>query len=90
MPRARSSVIAQARLAGVAITLARATRSTAGAPGVALIAGSLVLGDAALARMLGLAGVPWRWTPQDLMTDVTHKTSLALSARLIVTRRTHR
>jgi hypothetical protein len=80
MPRARSSVIAQARLAGVAITLARATRSTAGALAVALIASSLVLGDAALARMLGLAGVPWRWTPRDVVTDVTRETSLALFA----------
>lgn len=78
--------LAQASLAAAAIALARTTRRTTGASAVALIAGSLVASDAALAWMLGLAEAPWRWTPRDLMTDVTHKTSLAIAARTIVAR----
>lgn len=78
--------LAQASLAATAIILARATRGATGAPAVALIAGALVAGDAALTGMLGLAEAPWRWTRRDLAIDMTHKTSLAIAARMIVTR----
>ena len=30
-------------------------------------------GDAALYRALGIADVPWRWTPEELATDMLHK-----------------
>lgn len=30
-------------------------------------------GDAALYRALGIAEVPWRWTPYELATDMLHK-----------------
>lgn len=30
-------------------------------------------GDAALYRALGIAEVPWRWTPDELATDMLHK-----------------
>lgn len=30
-------------------------------------------GDAALYRVLGIADVPWRWTPAELATDMLHK-----------------
>ena len=73
-------------VAAPAIILARVTRGTTGAPAVALIAGSLVAGDAALVKMLGLAEAPWRWSCRDLAIDMTHKTSLAIAARMIVTR----
>ena len=86
---ARTAVghLALASLAAAALVLARATHRTPGAPAIALIAGSLVLGDAALARALGLAEVPWRWTSRDLAIDVTHKASLAVAARTIAARR---
>ena len=82
--------LTQASLAATAIILARVTRGTTGAPAVALIAGSLVAGDAALVKMLGLAEAPWRWSRRDLAIDMTHKTSLAIAARMIVTRRWRR
>ena len=78
--------VAQGSLAAAAIMLAEATRRTPAMPAVVLIATSLVAGDAALARMLGLAQAPWRWQRRDLAIDAAHKTSLAIAARTIVMR----
>jgi hypothetical protein len=70
-----------------AIILARTTRTTATPSAVALIAASLIAGDTVLAVALGLAEAPWRWQRRDLAVDVTHKTSLAVAARAIASRR---
>jgi hypothetical protein len=78
--------LAQGALAATGVALARITRNTAAVPAVGLIAALLVAGDAALAAMLGLAPVPWRWSRRDLAIDVTHKTSLAVAARTIIAR----
>ena len=85
--RATVGHLAQGSLAAGAVLLARLTRHGSFATSVALIAISLVAGDAVLAWTLGLAQPPWRWAPRELATDVSHKTSLAIAARTLTTRR---
>jgi hypothetical protein len=79
--------LGQGSLAAAAIILARTTRRTPTPAAVALIAASLIAGDAVLAVALGLAQAPWRWPRRDLAIDVMHKTSLAIAARTIAIRR---
>ncbi|HWF28011.1 MAG TPA: hypothetical protein VG327_06475 [Mycobacterium sp.] len=43
-----------------------------------------------LSVALGLAEAPWRWQRRDLAGDVMHKTSLAVAARAIASRRQDR
>jgi hypothetical protein len=43
----------------------------------------LVLTNAAVARVLNLGDMPWAWSHRDLVTDLTHKTSLATAAVLL-------
>lgn len=86
-PRAIVGHLAQGSLAATAVLLATKTRSVAGLPAVLSIAVVLVGGDAALARLLGLAEAPWKWSRQDLAIDVIHKSSLAIAARRITASR---
>ena len=78
--------LAQGSLAAVGVAMARKTRKAPGLPAVAIIATTLMVGDAVLTAMVGLAQPPWRWARTDLAIDVVHKTSLAVAARTIVTR----
>lgn len=82
---ARTTVghLAQASLAATAVLLAGQTRRTSAAPAVVLISVSLVVGDAAIARILGLADAPWHWPRRDIAVDLAHKTSLAIAARAL-------
>jgi hypothetical protein len=90
LPSGARSGTAQGSLAAAAIILARTTRTTATPSAVALIAASLIAGDTVLAVALGLAEAPWRWQRRDLAVDVMHKTSLAVAARAIASRRQDR
>lgn len=82
---ARTTVghLAQGSLAALAVLVAGQTRRISAVPAVVLISASLVVGDAAMARMLGLAEAPWRWPRRDIAIELTHKTSLAVAARAL-------
>ena len=61
---------------GVSGGAARALIGQAGArglPAAALLFGGLWAMDATLYRALGIADSPWRWSGQDLATDLLHK-----------------
>jgi hypothetical protein len=80
--------VTQGSLAALAVITAR-SMSHVPAP-VAVSAGSLllVMTNAVVARLCGLAEMPWSWSRRDIATDLIHKTSLAIAARL-VTRGAH-
>ncbi|TPG35852.1 hypothetical protein [Mycolicibacterium hodleri] len=75
--------LSQASLAAMAVMLADQTRHTSAAPAVVLISTSLVVADAVLGRILGLADAPWNWPPRDVSIELLHKTSLAVAARAL-------
>jgi hypothetical protein len=75
--------LTQGTLAATAIAQARLTRRC---PEVlALTSGVLLLSlsNALVLRALGLADMPWRWSKEELGTDLLHKASLALAAHTI-------
>jgi hypothetical protein len=76
--------LAQGTLAAAAIALAKLTGRSpallALAPAVLLLSFS----NALVLRALGLAEMPWRWSKQELGTDLLHKASLALAAQTII------
>jgi hypothetical protein len=75
--------LAQGTLAAAAIAVARLTRRSP--EGLTLVSGVLLLSlsNALVLRALGLADMPWRWSKEELGTDLLHKTSLALAAQTI-------
>lgn len=61
---------------GISMGALRGVLDLAGLRGPAASAAHFALmwgGDAALYRSLGVADVPWRWTPAELGTDMLHK-----------------
>lgn len=61
---------------GISGGAARALIGRAGArglPAAALLFGGLWTMDATLYRALGIADLPWRWSGQDVATDLLHK-----------------
>lgn len=81
--RAAVGHLAQASLAAMAVVLAERTRHAEPAPAVALICVALVVGDAAIGRLLGLSEAPWKWARRDLAIEFVHKTSLAIASRAL-------
>jgi hypothetical protein len=85
IPSGVASVLAgqltQGTLAAAAIALAKVTRRS---PAVLALAPSVLLlslSNALVLRALGLAEMPWRWSKEELGTDLLHKASLALAAQ---------
>jgi hypothetical protein len=76
--------LAQGVLAATAIGLARLTRRSPTVLTLAFGALLLSLSNALVLRVLGLADMPWRWSKEELGTDLLHKASLALAAQTIV------
>jgi hypothetical protein len=75
--------LAQGTLAAAAIALAKLTRRS---PALLALASAVLLlsfSNALVLRALGLAEMPWRWSKQELGTDLLHKASLALAAQTI-------
>ncbi len=61
---------------GITMGALRGALDVAGVQGPVASAAHFALfwgGDAALYRTLGVADVPWRWEPDELASDVTHK-----------------
>lgn len=61
---------------GIAMGALRGVLDVAGLTGPSASAAHFALvwvGDAALYRALGIADVPWRWSPDALRTDLLHK-----------------
>ncbi len=61
---------------GIAMGALRGVLDVAGLHGPAATAAHFALvwgGDAALYRTLGIADVPWRWSPDELGADLLHK-----------------
>jgi hypothetical protein len=75
--------VTQGTLAATAIALARSTRRSPGLPTLVSSALLLSLSNALVLRALGLADMPWRWSKEELATDLLHKASLALAAQVI-------
>jgi hypothetical protein len=90
VPRGVTSAIGgqlvQGMLAASAIVLARLARRSPTAPAVLLGVLFLVSCNAVVLRVLGLADMPWRWSKQELGTDVLHKSSLAVAANALTRR----
>ncbi len=82
---ARTTVghLSQATLAAMAVLLAGQTRNAKPAPAIVLISTALVVGDATMARLLGLSEAPWKWPRRDLAIEFMHKTSLAIASRAL-------
>jgi hypothetical protein len=83
VPSVVAGQLTQGTLAAAAIALAKGTRRS---PAVLTLAPSVLLlsfGNALVLRALGLAEMPWRWSKQELGTDLLHKASLALAAQTI-------
>jgi hypothetical protein len=83
IPRVLAGQLTQATLAAVAIALARFTRRFPAMLALGLSLLLLSFGNALVLRALRLADMPWHWSRQELGTDLLHKASLALAARII-------
>src|ERR1700753_1915043 len=79
--RVLAGQLTQATLAAVAIALARLTRRSPAVPQLASSVLFLSFSNALVLRALCLADMPWRWSKQELGTDLLHKASLALAAQ---------
>jgi hypothetical protein len=90
IPRGVNSVVAgqlvQGMLAAAAIAQARLTKRSPTAPAVLAGVLFLVSFNAIVLRVLGLGDMPWRWSKQELGTDVLHKSSLAVAATTLTRR----
>jgi hypothetical protein len=90
IPRGVNSVVAgqlvQGMLAAAAIAQARLTKRSPTAPAVLAGVLFLVSFNAIVLRVLGLGDMPWRWSKQELSTDVLHKSSLAVAATTLTRR----
>jgi hypothetical protein len=90
IPRGVNSVMAgqltQGILAAAAIALARLARRSPRSLAVLIGVLFLVSCNAVVLRVLGLGDMPWRWSKQELGTDVLHKSSLAVAATALTRR----
>lgn len=77
----------QATLAALALGFANAAHRIPTVPMIALNISLLVSANAVVARALGLADMPWKWSGRDIATDLTHKTTLAIAATALSRRR---
>jgi hypothetical protein len=73
----------QSLLAASAVTMARLMSRLPVVVAIAAESLFLVATNAAVARVLNLADMPWAWSHRDLATDLAHKTSLATAAVLL-------
>jgi O6-methylguanine-DNA--protein-cysteine methyltransferase len=78
--RAVVGQLAQATLAALAVGFAKAAQRIPIVPAIALNVLLLVSTNAVVARALGLSDMPWKWSRQDVATDITHKSTLAAAA----------
>lgn len=68
---------------GIAMGTVRALISVTGLKGLGATLTHFILlwsGDATLYAALGIAPPPWRWKPQELITDLFHKGVFAIAA----------
>lgn len=75
--------IPQGALAAQAVGVARRTRHLPPIPAVLLNLSTLVVSNAFIARALRLSELPWRWSADEIGTDLVHKTSLAIAAYVL-------
>jgi hypothetical protein len=71
---------AQATLAALSLGFAKAAYRIPGVPTIALNILLLVSANAMVAQALGLGDMPWKWSSRDIITDLMHKTTLAIAA----------
>jgi hypothetical protein len=78
---------AQATLAAMALGFAKAAHRIPIVPTIAINMLLLVSANAVVARAVGLGDMPWKWSARDIVTDLTHKTTLAIAATTLGRRR---
>jgi hypothetical protein len=78
---------AQATLTALALGFAKAAHRIPIVPTIALNILLLVSVNAVVAQALGLGDMPWKWSGRDIATDLTHKTTLAITATTLGRRR---
>ncbi|WP_157681345.1 hypothetical protein [Mycobacterium sp. JS623] len=71
----------------MALGFAKAAHRIPIVPTIAINILLLVSANAVVARAVGLGDMPWRWSARDIVTDLTHKTTLAIAATTLGRRR---